>query len=169
MTAEHDPTDHHLSAARHHDQAAHFHREAARHYQIGKDYAHAAHQALIARGHELRAVEHGHAASALYAEHEGRPLPGYLARAPDQPPSTAVAAPLHLSGAAHHTAAAEHHDAATQHHTQAGAHCSAEHYVRANHETQKALDHGKHALFHADQAALQHMEQHGSHHEAERV
>jgi hypothetical protein len=151
-----------MSAASHHEQAAHFHREAARHYQVGKDYAQAAHQALTAHGHELRALEHGQSASEVYARHEGSPLPGYLTRSPDKPQSTAVAAHLSLSGAAHHVAAG-------QHHAQAETHCSAEHYIRANHETQKALGHGKHAIFHADQAALRHMEQYGHHPAAELV
>jgi len=167
MTAAHDPTDHHMAAARHHEQAAYFHREASRHYQIGKDYAHAAHQALVAHGHELRAMEHGQEARAAYARHEGSPLPGYLARA--TPQSTAVAAPQRLTGAEHHVAAAGHHDAASQRHVKAGAHGSADHHIRAHHETQKALDHGKHAIFHADQAALAHMELYGCQPEADTI
>jgi hypothetical protein len=158
MTAAH----HHVSAAIHHERAAHYNREASRHYQIGKDYAHAAHQAVTAHGHALRALEHGHAAITFYTEHEGSPLPGYLARSSDKSASTALASPINLSGTAHHSVAAEHHDAAGRHHAQAGAHCSAEHYIRANHETKSALDHGKRAIFHGDQAAMHHMEQCGS-------
>lgn len=158
MTAANDPIDHHVSAAIHHEQAAYFHREASRHYQIGKDYAHAAHQALTAHGHALRAQEHGRAASACYSQHEDSPLPSYLMRSSDQPASTAVAFPVDLDGAEHHVVAAEHHAAAGRHHAQAGTHCGAEHHIRANHETKIALDHGKHAIFHGDQAALHHME-----------
>ncbi|MDR3515253.1 MAG: hypothetical protein P4M00_05515 [Azospirillaceae bacterium] len=169
MTVAHDPTDHHVSATMHHEQAAHFHREASVHYEIGKDYAHAAHQALTARGHALRALEEGQAASRCYAEHKGSPLPSYLTRSSDTPASTAVALPLSLSATAHHIVAAEHHEAAARHHAKAAAHCSAEHYIRANHETNKALDHGIHALFHADQAAMHHMEHYGNHPSAELV
>nr|WP_294515966.1 hypothetical protein [uncultured Rhodopila sp.] len=167
MTAAQDPVDHHVSAAIHHEQAAHFHREASRHYQIGKDYGHAAHQAITAHGHAVRAMEHGQAASAYYAGHQGSPLPGYLTRPSDKPVSMAVASPISLTGAEHHVAAAVHHDAAGQHHAKAGTHRSAEHYIRANHETNNGIDHGKHALFHGDQAATDHMEQFGSHSFAE--
>jgi hypothetical protein len=169
MNVAHDPTEHDASAALHHEQAAHFHREASRHYQIGKDYAHAAHQAVKAHGHALRALEHGQAASTRYEEHEGSPWPGYLTRSPDKSPSTAVASPPNLSGAAHHAVAAGHHEAAERHHAQAGAHSGADHFIRANHETNKALDHGKHALFHGDQAAMHHMEHYGGHPSAELV
>ncbi len=121
MTATDDPTDRHLSAARHHEQAAHFHREAARHYQIGKDYAHAAHLAVTAHGHALRALEHGQAASEVYAGQEGSgsQLPGYLSRAVDKSPSSVLASPITLDDAGHHVVAAQHHDAAVQHHTKA--------------------------------------------------
>jgi hypothetical protein len=169
MNLAQDSTDHHISAAIHHEQAAHFHREASRHYQIGKDYAHAAHQALTAHGHALRALEHGQAASTRYADHGGSPLPGYLARAADKPGTTAVAAPLDLGVMAHHAVAAEHHEAAERHHAQAGTHGGADHYIRALHETRSALDHGQHALFHGAQAAVHHMEHYGSHPSAELV
>jgi hypothetical protein len=167
MTGAGNSGDHHEAAARHHEQAAHFHREASRHYQIGKDYAHAAHQALTAHGHALRALENGQAASARYAEHEGSPLPGYLTRSSGDAASTAVAAAAHLDGSALHAAAAEHHDAAVRHHAQAETHRGAEHYIRANHETKKALDHGKHAIFHDHAAAMYHMEHCGDHPSAE--
>jgi len=169
MTKTNGPAEHHASAAGHHERAAQYHREASRHYQIGKDYAHAAHQALTAHGHGLRALEQGQAASAFYAEHAGSPLPGYLARSSDSSTSTALASPIALGVAAHHVIAADHHEAAEQHHEQAEKHCDAEHYVRACHETKSALDHGKHALFHGDQAAMHHMEHYGSHPSAELV
>ena len=169
MTKTNGPAEHHASAAAHHEQAAQYHREASRHYQIGKDYAHAAHQALTAHCHGLRALEHGQAASAFYAEHAATPLPGYLARSSDISTSTALASPITLGVVDHHVIAANHHEAAEQHHEQAEKHCDAEHYVRACHETKNALDHGKHALFHGDQAALHHMEHYGSHPSAELV
>jgi len=169
MTAANDPTDYHASAAAHHLEAARFHREASRSYQIGKDCGHAADQAVTAHGHALRALEHAQLASACYAEYEGSPLPGYLARSSDKLTSKALALPISLSGSGHHAAAAGHHDAAERHHVQAGTHSGADHYVRACHETRNALDHGKHALFHGDQAAMHHMEHYGSHPSAELV
>lgn len=167
MTANRNANGHHESAARHHEQAAHFHREASRHYQIGKDYAHAAHMALTARGHALRAMQNGQAASEQYAEHDGSPLPTYLTRSPINPSSTEVAAAMSMVGWSLHAVAAEHHDAGRRHHAQAEQHGAADHYVRANYETKKALDHAKHALFHGDAAALYHQEHCGSHPVAE--
>jgi hypothetical protein len=167
MTVKQGPAHHHEAAASHHEQAAHFHREASRHYQIGKDYAHAAHMAMTAHGHALRAMEHGQAVSAYYAGHDGSPLPGYLTRPPDNPVSTAITSPVNLGITEHHSVAATHHDAAQRHHLQAGTHASAEHYIRANHETKYALDHGRHALFHDDQAAMLHTEHCGRHPSAE--
>jgi len=169
MTAAQEPTNHHASAAIHHEQAAHFHRQASRHYQIGKDYEHAAHQAVTARGHALRALEHGRTAGTSYVEYDSRSLPSYLTRSSDKSVSMAVASPIPLSGMAHHIVAAEHHDAAGRHHAQAGTHCSAAHFVRANFETKNALDHGEHAIFHGDQAALHHMEHYGKRPSAELV
>jgi hypothetical protein len=167
MTDAREQSTHHAAAAEHHQQAARFHREASRHYQIGKDYAHAAHQALTADGHALRALEHGQAARALYAAHEDRPVPNYLSRSAGEFGSTAVASPKVLTLAEHHTIAADHHDAAAQHHELARKHSDAEHYVRANHATKEALKHTEHALFHAGQAAMHHMEHYGSHPSAE--
>ncbi len=167
MNDSHNPSVHHAAASEHHQQAARFHREAARHYQIGKDYAHAAHQALTAHGHALRALEHGQAASARYAAHEGSPLPGYLSRAANKPTSTSLAFPITLNGTDHHAVAADHHAAAGLHHEKAGEHSAAEHYVRAKHATNEAVKHTEHALFHADQAAMHHMEHYGGRPSAE--
>ena len=169
MSAAQDPSDHHASAATHHEQAAQFHRAASRHYQMGKDYAHAAHQAISAHGHALWALEQGQAASAYYAEQADSPLPSYVARSLENATSTAVATPRTLNGPAHHDVAADHHDAAGRHHLQAAAHRSAEHYIRACHQTRNALDHGKHAIFHGDQAAKHYTEHYGSHPSAELV
>ena len=167
MTDAVEPTAHHVAAAAHHEQAARFHRDAARHYRIGKDCAHAAHRALTAHGHALRALEHGHAASALYAAFDGSPLPNFLSRSSGEAGSTAVASPLDLTITERHGIAADHHDAANQHHGKAREHSVAQHYVRANHATKEAVKHTEHALFHADQAAMHHMEHYGSHPSAE--
>ena len=169
MTATIGPEAHHAAAARHHEQAAQFHREASRHYQVGKDYAHAAHKALTAHGHALRALEQGKVAGDWYGPQAGKKLPGADRQTPSATASTTLDQPIKLSEAARHLVAADHHQAAQQHHGQAETHANAEHYVRAAHETRHALDHAKHALFHGDEAALHHMEHYGSHPSAEIV
>src|SRR5580704_728316 len=115
MTDSREHSAHHATGTEHHQQAARFHREASRHYQIGRDYAHAAHQALTAHGHALRALEHGQAASIRYATYESSPLPGYLSRSCGMSATTSVASPIILTGTEHHAVAANHHDAAGQH------------------------------------------------------
>jgi len=60
-------TEHHMAAAQHHEQAASHHRLASKHY-AEKDYAHAAHQALIAHGHTKQAVRHGNEATKYHLE-----------------------------------------------------------------------------------------------------
>ncbi len=167
MTGSSEQSLHHAAAAGHHQQAARFHREASRHYQIGKDYAHAAHKALTAHGHALRAQEHGQAASAAYAAHEGNPVPAYLSRTNGASVSTAVATPIILSALKHHEVAAGHHDAAGDHHARAESHSDAGHFVRACLATKEAIKHGAHGLFHAEQASMHHMEHYGAHPSAE--
>jgi hypothetical protein len=51
--------ENHVAAADHHNSARHYHHQASQHYQIGKDYAHAAHQSICAHGHALKALEYG--------------------------------------------------------------------------------------------------------------
>jgi hypothetical protein len=63
--------EHHDAAAVHHEQAAVHHREAARYY-AQKDYAHAAHEALIAHGHTQQAMRHGNEATKYHVEHHGK-------------------------------------------------------------------------------------------------
>src|SRR5476651_332982 len=77
MSENHGAAEHHNRAAMHHTLAARYHREASRHYQTGKDYAHAAHQALVAHGHALQAIDRGNDASKYYAGHNGNALPNY--------------------------------------------------------------------------------------------
>ncbi|HYM30982.1 MAG TPA: hypothetical protein VEU47_06775 [Candidatus Cybelea sp.] len=67
-------TEHHVAAAEHHEQAASHHRQASKHY-AEKDYAHAAHQALIAHGHMQHAVRHGNEATKYHLEHHGDEQP----------------------------------------------------------------------------------------------
>jgi hypothetical protein len=60
--------EHHIAAAEHHEQAAAYHRRASEYY-AEKDYAHAAHQALIAHGHTQQALRHGSEATKYHLEH----------------------------------------------------------------------------------------------------
>ena len=67
-------TEHHDAAAMQYEQAAFHHREASRHY-AAKDYAHAAHQALIAHGHTQQAIRHGNEATKYHVEHHSQSGP----------------------------------------------------------------------------------------------
>ena len=58
----------HTAAAEHHEQSASHHRLASKHY-AEKDFAHAAHQALIAHGHTQLAVRNGNEATRYHLEH----------------------------------------------------------------------------------------------------
>ncbi len=64
-------TEHHVAAAEEHEKAALHHRRASQHY-AEKDYAHAAHQALIAHGHTQRAIRHGNEATKYHVEQHGK-------------------------------------------------------------------------------------------------
>src|SRR6185312_11034738 len=68
MTKHLSGAEHHLAAATHHEQAAAHHRLASQHY-AEKDYAHAAHQALIAHGHGQQAARHANEATKYHIEH----------------------------------------------------------------------------------------------------
>ncbi len=67
-------TEHHQAAAIHHEQAAVHHRLASQHY-AEKDYAHAAHQALIAHGHGQQAAHHANQATQYHIEHHDNSPP----------------------------------------------------------------------------------------------
>lgn len=66
--------EHHAAAAEHYEQAASYHRLASKHY-AEKDYAHAAHQALIAHGHSQQALRHAGAATKYHLEQHAMDLP----------------------------------------------------------------------------------------------
>ena len=63
--------EHHVAAAEHHEHAASHHRLASQHY-AEKDYAHAAHQALIAHGHMQQAVHHSNEATKYHLEQHAK-------------------------------------------------------------------------------------------------
>jgi len=150
----HQAPSHHAEASFHHGQAAQYHREAGHHYLLGKDYAHAAHQALLARGHTLLAIRHGHQAAQLYAK--------YQAGTPAAPIGFAKyagagmeAMKADLSIAEHHELAAAQHEAAASHHREALKHEAAE---AAAKEAETAHRHAHQAVFHGDEAAMHHIE-----------
>ena len=163
MTDKQNPAEHHASAANHHQQAAQFHREASRHFEIGKDYAHAAHQAMIGHGHALRALRDGEEARLHYAGHHLSPL----TKPSDPVPQNGgtgdvVGAPAsELSSAAHHAAAALHHTQAAHHHKAAARLCHQPHYARAAHEAQMAYRHAHYSIFHDNEAAMHYVEHYG--------
>jgi hypothetical protein len=74
MTKNLTGTEHHAAAADHHEQAATHHRKASILY-TEKDYAQAAHQALIAHGHTQKAIRHGNEATKYHLELHGEDSP----------------------------------------------------------------------------------------------
>ena len=161
---QHKAAGHHRTAASHHTLAAGYHSEASKHYEQGKDYAHAAHQALAAHGHALLALKYGDEARSHYATHHLGDLP----RPADPGPRAAlrslevVGAPADgLDAAEHHAAAATHHEKAAQHHHEAAKLCDDKDYARAAHEAQMAHRHAHYSIFHDDEAAMHHVEHYG--------
>jgi len=164
MSENHGAAEHHNRAAMHHTQAARYHNEASRHYETGKDYAHAAHQALVAHGHALRALRYGDEARTHYAPHHlseptrsSEPAPRAIAGSLEIVGST----PAKLSNAEHHTAAAAHHKKAAHHHQEASRLGGERKYAEAAHEAQMAHRHAHYSVFHDDEAAMHHAEHYG--------
>ncbi len=149
MTNEQGAAGHHASAATHHGHAMRFHLDSARHYQVGKDYAHAAHQALVAHGHALRAIDHGNAAT---RDESGRGAP---------PASFLDARKTPRDGALYHAAAAEHHQQAEIHHGKAATHAAANDLSQEAEESLQAHHHAHEAMFYGDEAARHHVEHYG--------
>jgi len=148
---------HHAEASFHHGRAAQYHREAGHHYLLGKDFAHAAHQALLARGHTLLALRHGHQASLMYAKYETKnsTLPRGFAKYEG---AGMEAMKADLSIAEHHELAAAQHEAAASHHREATKHEGGE---AAAKEAEIAHRHAHQAVFHGDEAAMHHIEHYG--------
>jgi hypothetical protein len=158
--------EHHVAAAMQHMQASRHHRESARHYETGKDFAHAAHQSLLAYGHAIRAVKAGDEARTHYAQHHLGVLPKPSAADPASRPVVAIldaagTPPAHLNGVDHHIAAATHHEQAARHHKEAARQCSEKAYARAAHEAEMAHRHAHYSIFHFNEAAMHHVEHYG--------
>lgn len=160
MFQQHDAAGHHAAAAAHHGHAMRHHREASRHYRVGKEYAHAAHQSLVAHGHALRALDSGYAASKVYAEHHGFALPPHRALNGLADPSSSTPK-VARDSSEHHDAAASLHDHAGRHHSLAAAQFSTQRYAQAMHDMQLAHGYAQRSLFHGDEAAKHHVEHYG--------
>jgi hypothetical protein len=140
VNAKHSKKGHLEAAASHHEQAARHHREASRHFEDGRDFAHAAHQAMMAHGHTLHAIDQAHEAGAHSA-------------------NTPSITPLSAGSAASAADVAKHHAAAVELHTQAAQHMR--HAVTlfekdrsaASHDAQLALSLALRALSHGNEAA----------------
>jgi hypothetical protein len=143
MSQKHTENDQHEAAALHHERAARFHREAARHFDSGKDYEHAAHQAMMAYGHALHGIDHANEAARLDAQ--GTSM---------KPEAAGIIANI-ASAAEHHAAAAELHEQAARHLLQAARHFGEDKRHFAARETQLAAALGLRALSHGDAAARQ--------------
>jgi hypothetical protein len=127
------------AAASHHEQAARFHREASQYYEAGKDHDHAAHQAVLAHGHALHAVDEENVA----AKHAGVPAP-------------AGSVESGLTAAQHHAAASELHIQAAQHLRRAVKLFEDDRSAVA-HETQLGFALALRALAHGNEADKQHV------------
>lgn len=144
MNTKHSKKGHLEAAASHHEQAGRFHREASRHFEAGKDFAHAAHQAMMAHGHALHAIDRAHDA----VKHN--------ASAPLIVPPPPGSAESSTTAAQHHAMAAELHEQAALHLRSAARHFDQDRGAVA-HETQLALSLALRALSHSNEAAKQHV------------
>ncbi|MGF6721158.1 hypothetical protein P3T43_000499 [Paraburkholderia sp. GAS41] len=144
MTTKPSKKEHLDAAASHHEQAGRFHREASRHFEDGKDFAHAAHQAMMAHGHTLHAIER---ANEAHKHQAGAPLV--------VPPTTATT-DSNTSAAQHHAIAAELHEQAARHLRTAAKQFEQDRSAVA-HETQVAATLALRGLSHSNEAAKQHV------------
>jgi hypothetical protein len=143
MNAKPSKKEHLEAAASHHEQAARLHREASRHFEEGKDFAHAAHQAMLAHGHALHAIDRANEA----LKHHGAPLV--------VPPATAPA-DSHAGAAQHHAIATELHQQAARHMRTAASQFDQDRGAVA-HETQLAFALALRGLSHSNEAAKLHV------------
>jgi len=164
MTEEFRAAEHHGSATVRHQQAMRYHREAATHYQLGKDYAHAAHMALVAHGYGWQAIDHGEQANTFYIDEAAKSASGPTSTVPPFPSRSIEATGIEqaaLDCQAHHVSAADHHEHAARQHDEASKHCGARNYSLAARAAQIAHSHALQATFHSNEAAKHHAEYYG--------
>jgi hypothetical protein len=140
MNTKHNKKGHLEAAASHHEQAARHHREASRHFEDGRDFAHAAHQAMIAHGHTLHAIDQAHDAGA------------HSAAAPSITTPSSGAGVSAADIAKHHAAAVELHTQAAQHMRHAVKLFDQDRSA-VSHDAQLALSLSLRALSHENEAA----------------
>lgn len=140
MNTKHSKKGHLEAAASHHEQAARYHRSASRHFEAGQDYAHAAHEALMAHGHTLHAIDQAHDAGTHSA---------------NTPPTTPASTGLEATSANAsklHAMAAQLHDEAALHMRHAVKLFDQDRSAVA-HDAQLALSLALRALSHGNEAA----------------
>ncbi|MDE1006069.1 MAG: hypothetical protein OSB38_10420 [Paraburkholderia fungorum] len=140
MSTKHNKKGHLEAAASHHEQASRYHRAASRYFEAGQDHAHAAHQAMMAHGHTLHAIDQAHEAGTHSA---------------NTPPITAASSGSgsdSANAAKHHATAAELHDQAAQHMRHAVKLFDQDRSAVA-HDAQLALSFALRALSHGNEAA----------------
>jgi hypothetical protein len=138
MNTKQSKKGHLEGAASHHEQAARFHREASQYYEAGKDCDHAAHQAVLAHGHALHAIDEANVA----AKHASVPSAGAIEGG--------------LTSAQHHAAASDLHAQAAQHLRRA-VKLSDDDRSAVAHEMQLAFALALRAVAHGNEAAKQHV------------
>ena len=159
MKTKHGKKANDTSGQSHHEHAARLHNDAAKHYNEGKDYSHAAHQALVAHGHALLALTRAQELSDRYLE-QGN-LKSSIVKEPvlrsdliSLSPAGVVQSSLHV--AEHHLAAAELHQHAARYLRQASRHYEEGDVSLAAHEAQAAHALTLCAIDHANEAAKHH-------------
>jgi hypothetical protein len=140
VNTKHSKKGHLEAAASHHEQAARHHREASRHFEDDRDFAHAAHQAMMAHGHTLHAIDQAHAAGA------------HSTNTPSIPPPSTGSVIDAADVAKHHAAAVELHTRAAQHMRHAGKLFDQDRSA-VSHDAQLALSLALRALSHGNEAA----------------
>ncbi len=140
MSTKHSKKEHLEAAASHHEQASRYHRAASRHFEAGKDYAHAAHEAMMAHGHTLHAIDQAHDAGA------------HSANTPPVAPASTGSGADNTNAAKQHALAAELHDQAAQHMRHAVKLFDQDRSAVA-HDAQLALSLALRALSHGNEAA----------------
>jgi hypothetical protein len=140
LNTKHSKKGHLEAAASHHEHAARHHREASRHFEDGRDFAHAAHQAMMAHGHTLHAIDQAHDAGA------------HSANTPSITPPSSVSGVSAADVARHHAAAVELHTQAAQHMRHAVKLFDQDRSA-VSHDAQLALSLALRALSHGNEAA----------------
>ena len=159
MKTNHSANAQETLAPLNHEHAARLHIDASRHYVAGKDYSHAAHQALVAHGHALLALAQGQEMSDHYREKASIEMATvkepFLHFDPiSLDPSGIVQSSLHV--AEHHEAAAELHEHAARYLRQATKHYEEGKVALAAHEAQAAHAIALCAIDHSNEAAKHH-------------